>query len=106
MGGGVPLLAHRCRREVASAPRSPVRSPASRRAPVPTSRQSPRFSRRDPVRPGVCREASKEGDTPDTPTSPLGLMQEARNRGVGTRRPWNSAPRPSPTPVELRASLC
>lgn len=65
-GGG------RCHRsptsaEVASTPRSQGGSRASRRAPVPTARQSPRFRRSTRVRPGECQKASEERDTPTSP---------------------------------------
>lgn len=65
-GGGV------CHRsptsaEVASTPLSQGGSRASRRAPVPTARQSPRFRRSTRVRPGECQKASEERDTPTSP---------------------------------------
>lgn len=53
--------------EVASTPRSQGGSRASRRAPVPTAPQSPRFRRSTRVRPGEYQKASEERDTPTSP---------------------------------------
>lgn len=76
--------------EVASTPRSQGGSRASRRAPVPTARQSPRFRRSTRVRPGECQKASEERDTPTSPR----CCRSLGNRGVRTGRPRDSAPRP------------
>lgn len=103
---GFHSLATTAERQKLLKPGSPGRVPEPA-APL-QYRQSALQSSCEPVRPGrvqppgVCREVSEERHTP---TLPLCLLQKARNRCVGTGRPWDTVPCPPQTSAGLRAAL-